>query len=115
VDDNPEVARSLDQLLGHKYEMIACSSYAAVEERFTARVDLVLLDIKMAPIDGLVMYGLVRSRNPSVHILLHTAYPGDASVVRTMGMLEVDGWLTKGDYSLRDLEDAIERTLKTRR
>lgn len=112
VDDNPEVASSLMQLLGDKYELIACSSYAAVEKTFDERVDLVLLDIKMAPVDGIVIYGLVRSRNPSVHILLHTAYPGDASVVRTMGTLEVDGWLTKGDYSLRDLENAIEGTLR---
>jgi CheY-like chemotaxis protein len=111
VDDNLEVIEALRQILQEKYTIVACSSYAEVDGRPTEDIKVVLLDVKMAPKDGFSVFSLLRQRNRDVRIIFNTAYPGESVVASQLRELEADGYLTKGEYSLVELEEAIERAM----
>ena len=111
VDDNAKIIEALSSVLQSKYDVLACYSAAEVEQRFTDDIRLVILDIKMAPDDGMAIFSLLRHRSERVPIIFHTAYPGNSEIVGRMRDLASDGCLMKGDYSLVDLEEIIERAL----
>lgn len=114
VDDNIEVIEALRQILQQKYTVVACSSYAEVELCPTLDFKVVLLDVKMAPRDGFSIFSLLRQRNQHVRIIFNTAYPGESAVASQLRALPSDGCLTKGEYSLGELEEAIERAMNRR-
>lgn len=113
VDDNPMVAESLRHVLSGSYQVVACSSYAEVKERLTADVRVVLLDVKMTPVDGLTMFALLRDLRPDLRIVFNTAYPGGSDVVTKLKELRPDGMLWKGEYSADDLEQFLARVLES--
>ena len=111
VDDNMQIIEALRDVLPGKYAVIACCSAEEVEARFTEEVRLVILDIKMAPVDGVTMFSSLRKRSERVPIVIHTAYPGDSEAVARLLDLAPAGFLLKGDYSLQHLEATLERAL----
>ena len=111
VDDNMQIIEALRDVLPGKYAVIACCSAEEVEARFTEEVRLVILDIKMAPVDGVTMFSLLRKRSEGVPIVIHTAYPGDSEAVARLKDLAPAGFLLKGDYSLQHLEATLDRAL----
>jgi DNA-binding NtrC family response regulator len=114
VDDNLKMLEALLSVLQEKYDVVTCCSAAEVEKRWSDDVQLVILDIKMAPDDGVAIFSLLRRRSERVPIIFHTAYPGSSEIVARMRELTSDGCLMKGDYSLCHLEETIERTLSRR-
>jgi CheY-like chemotaxis protein len=112
VDDNIEVIEALRHILQYKYDVVACSSYAEVDRCRTEDIKVVLLDVKMAPKDGLAIFSLLRERNQRMRIIFNTAYPGDSEVASKLRDLDSDGYLTKGEYSTVELEEAIERAIR---
>lgn len=81
VDDEPLVLKSLEQLLMDDYSLMPVSSGA---EAVTAiqnggGFDAIILDIKMAKMDGLATADQIRKVNPSLPIIFYTGYPGDYS------------------------------------
>ena len=115
VDDNIKIIDALKDVLQGTYLIVPCCSAAEVELRFNSEIKLVLLDIKMSPDDGLVIFSQLRKKSEQVPIIFHTAYPGNSDVVDKMRELSADGFLMKGDYSLAHLEKTIERALGRRR
>src|SRR4051812_23458972 len=78
VDDNVKMIEALSRVLDGKYTIIACYSAREVDQRFNDEVHLVILDIKMAPDDGMAIFALLRQRSGRVPIIFHTAYPGNS-------------------------------------
>jgi CheY-like chemotaxis protein len=111
VDDNLEVIEALRQILQQRYDVVACSSYAEVDQGYTDHIKVVLLDVKMAPRDGLEVFSLLRQKNPRVRVLFNTAYAGDSAAAAQVRALDADGYLTKGEYSTAELEAAIEQAM----
>ena len=111
VDDNIEVIEALRQILQDKYHVVACSSYAEVDLCRPEDIKVALLDVKMAPKDGFAIFSLLRQRNQKVRIIFNTAYPGESAVVAKLHDLDADGYLTKGEYSMVELEKTIERAI----
>jgi CheY-like chemotaxis protein len=114
IDDNVEVIEALRQALEGKYVVVACCSHAEVERRLSdlsEEIRVVLLDVKMAPMDGFEIFARLKQRNQGVRIIFNTAYPGDSAAVARLRQLEPDGCLTKSEYSVAELEEAIERAI----
>jgi CheY-like chemotaxis protein len=111
VDDNIEVLEALREVLQRKYDVVVCSSYAEVDRYQTEDIKVVLLDVKMAPLDGLAVFSLLKQRNQKVRIIFNTAYSGDSEIASKLQELDSDGCLTKGEYSMVELEAAIERAI----
>jgi CheY-like chemotaxis protein len=63
VDDNPDNLEILGVLLSERYHVVSCASAAqALAEMDAVRPDVVLLDIRMRPLDGLQCLQAIRAR-----------------------------------------------------
>lgn len=81
VDDDPLVLEALYQVFLDDYEVITASSGAAAldQVRQHADIDTVVLDIRMAKMDGLETASAIRATAPSIPLIFNTGYPGEYS------------------------------------
>ena len=77
VDDEENLLLLLERILSKKgYQvMTAKNSYDALALLETRVFQLAILDIKMFPIDGVVLLGEIKSRRPAIEVIMITAYP----------------------------------------
>jgi DNA-binding response OmpR family regulator len=91
---------------GHDVETVASGAAAldAIERRAP---DLLILDIKMEPMDGLEALGRIRERHHHLPVIINTAYPAFKADFATWG---ADAYLIKsGDLS--ELKATVRRLL----
>lgn len=81
VDDDDLVLRSLKQVFMDDFEVsLASSGQEALDlVKNNTGIEAVVLDIKMAPMDGLETANRIRQTNPDIPIIFYTGYPGDFS------------------------------------
>jgi len=77
VDDEENLLLLLERILSKKgYQvMTAKNSYDALALLEARVFQLAILDIKMFPIDGVVLLGEIKSRRPAIEVIMITAYP----------------------------------------
>jgi PAS domain S-box-containing protein len=113
VDDEPGPRESLRMLLKSLYDVrVAESGPAALAEVARYRPDLVILDIKMPDMSGLEVLRRVKASDPSIEVVMITAYASLATVKQalTYGAFE---YVIK-PFSRADLEDVVRRALLRR-
>ncbi len=81
VDDDPLVLEALYQTFIDDYEIILAKSGIDAIEKLQGndKVDTIVLDIRMAQMDGLQTASRLKEINSYVPIIFHTGYPGDYS------------------------------------
>lgn len=107
VDDDSSVRATLEEILdleGYPVES-AKDGYEALQMVERTRPSLVVLDMRMAGLDGWSFAQKLRERGHHLPILVMTA---DQSARRWAEELGADGYLAK-PFDLTDLLDAIER------
>jgi two-component system nitrogen regulation response regulator NtrX len=79
VDDDPPVLAMLKELFTGEYEAIAVASGNEAVEAAREHPDLaaVVMDIKMAGMDGITAARHIRDLNTDVPIIFHTGHPGE--------------------------------------
>ncbi|MBI2204709.1 MAG: response regulator [Candidatus Rokubacteria bacterium] len=113
VDDELGPRESLRMLLKPVYEVrTAQSGRAALDEIPGFRPDLMILDIKMAEMDGLEVLSRVKQMDPAIEVVMITAYASLETVklALTRGAFE---YLIK-PFSRQELEDVVRRALLRR-
>ena len=113
VDDELGPRESLRMLLKPAYDVrTAQNGRAALEEIPRFRPDLVILDIKMAEMDGLEVLRRVKQMDEAIEVVMITAYASLETVklALTHGAFE---YLIK-PFSRHDLEDVVRRALDRR-
>ena len=113
VDDELGPRESLRMLLKATYEIrTAENGPAALAEMPRYRPDLVILDIKMPEMNGLEVLRRVKDVDPSVEVVMITAYASLETVRQalTYGAFE---YLIK-PFQRQDLEDVVRRALLRR-
>ena len=77
VDDEENLLLLLERILSKKgYQvMTAKNSYDALALLETRVFQLAILDIKMFPIDGVLLLAEIKSRRPAIEVIMVTAYP----------------------------------------
>jgi DNA-binding NtrC family response regulator len=77
VDDEENLLILLDRILSKEGYQVktAPNSYQALRLVENSRFQLAILDIKMFPIDGLALLSEIKSRCPSIQVIMVTAYP----------------------------------------
>ncbi len=81
VDDDPLVLEALLQTFMDDYEVVSASSGEQALEVVSSEADIetIVLDIKMARMDGLKTASMLKKISPDIPIIFHTGYPGDYS------------------------------------
>jgi len=81
VDDDSLVLEAMHQTFLDEYDVITAASgeegLAALEKY--RDVNCIVLDIRMARMDGLETAGAIRRRWPEIPVIFHTGFPGDYS------------------------------------
>jgi len=77
VDDEENLLLLLARILSKQGYQVATAknSYDALALLETRVFQLAILDIKMFPIDGVMLLGEIKSRRPSIEVIMITAYP----------------------------------------
>lgn len=113
VDDEVGPRESLRMILKPYYEVaLVESGEAALHGLTTFRPDVVFLDIKMGPMDGLEVLRRIKAQDPAVEVVMITAYASLETVksALTYGAFE---YLIK-PFSRQDLEVTARRALARR-
>ena len=114
VDDEIGPRESLRMLLKTHYQVAtADSGPVALRELPRFRPDLVIMDVKMPQMDGLEVLRQIKLTDPSVEVIMITAYASLETVRQalTYGAFE---YLIK-PFSRKDLEETVHRALGRRR
>jgi two-component system response regulator GlrR len=111
VDDDPDMLRLLSMRLGSAgYQVTAVgSAEAALAQLEIERPQLVLSDVRLPGRDGLTLFAEVRSRHPSLPVILLTAHGTIPDAVEATAR-GVFGYLTK-PYEAKELLDKIAQAI----
>lgn len=115
VDDNPDILEMLTVLLGENYSVSSCGSAAeALTVLEASRPDVLLLDIRMSPVDGLQCLEAIRampgySRTPAI-ALTAFAHEAERQAFLATGFQAV---VTKPILDPRELETLIDTLLNS--
>ena len=77
VDDEENLLLLLERILSKQgYQVVtAKNSYDALALLETKAFQLAILDIKMFPVNGVVLLQEIKSRRPAIEVIMITAYP----------------------------------------
>lgn len=112
VDDEEIVLKSISALLaGEGHETVAKLSVPeALEAMKEAEFDLLITDIRMAPVDGMELIRIVHERDPDFPIIVISAYTADK--VKDEGFKQgCSAYLSK-PFRVQDVLDAVNTSLK---
>ncbi len=115
VDDDQHVLASLSALLADDYVIVTALHGADAVEQVRQHSDLcaVVMDIKMAGMDGLAATREIGKIAPDLPIILHTGYPGEFDEFEIDQKSRPFDYIEKGDSSLkliRSIRNAVEAT-----
>ena len=96
VDDKPNFLVLVDRVLSKEGYRITTALDGRQALIYVDCVDFsfAVLDIKMAPIDGIAVLARIKKRSPSTHVIMVTGYPTEESRAECI-KLGADGYLTK--------------------
>lgn len=97
VDNDEAMRHSLEWLIGSSgHDVITYSSglHYLDDAVRDGRPDCVILDIHMPEINGLELYGILKTQYPDVAVIFITGYP-DQIMADQARMLELTGFFTK--------------------
>ncbi len=115
VEDEPVLARNLARSLermGHAVESVD-SGEAAVDQMKAQRPDLVLLDNRLPGMSGLETLQKLRADDPSLLVILMTAFATIDDAVTAMRLGAAD--FVRKPIGLAELELAVERVVQNER
>ncbi len=120
VDDDELVLEALRQTFLDDYEItLAISGEEALEMVSSDKeLDTVILDIKMAKMDGLETAAAIREINHDIPVIFHTGYPGDyseAEIDRKHRPFDYVGKNERPERLMRSVRNAVSfHRLRTR-
>jgi two-component system response regulator PilR (NtrC family) len=111
VDDEEIVLKSISALLkGEGHETVACTSVPdALEARKAETFDLIITDIRMAPIDGMEFIRIIHAEDPDFPIIVVSAYTSE-KVMEEGYRLGCSHYLAK-PFRVQDVLDAVDSAL----
>ncbi len=114
VDDEAGMRDFLTLLLeGQGYDVATAADGGEALRVFDERpADLVISDIRMPKMDGVALLGGLRQRDPSVPVVLVTAYASAESAIQAMKLGAVD-YITK-PFKVAEIKLVLDRVLAAR-
>ena len=110
VDDHPVVRAGLSSMLGTQPELQVVGSASSGEEAINMiqrdKPDVVLLDLRMAGMNGVDTLLAIKRTDPGIRVIILTSYETDEDIYRAV-QAGAEGYLLK-DTSLREMAEAIK-------
>jgi len=96
IDDEAHIRDTYNRLFRHYgFEVLTASNATQANEMLVQnKIDIVLLDIKMAEVDGSVLFGLIRTFHRNIKVVVSSVYPVDEQKERIEG---ADAYFDKSD------------------
>ncbi len=119
VDDDDLAREGLLEVFSDRYDVIAASSGPEAIDQVRQHDDLavIVLDIKMAGMDGIEAHYEIKAVRPDVAVIFHTAFPGDYDEQQIDETAKPHGYVVKGNSLVqleREVRNAAEHyVLKT--
>lgn len=114
VDDDAGVLGALRRVLSDRFEILACRSGAEAVSRHTDRVRCIVLDVKMAGMDGFSACTKLQELDPMVPVVFHSAYQDAKDPIEIINDHHPFAYVTK-DGDLQKLTRTIERGVRHNR
>lgn len=96
VDDERDVLELFKDLFKDKYEVETTQNgKIAMEMIYKNRPEVVLLDIKMAEMDGITVLQEIKKRDPSIEVVMLTAYGYDDKLINECIEKGAAGYISK--------------------
>jgi len=114
VDDNDSLRKTLSRELSENGYVVfsAANGREAINLVDAEKIDLVLLDIKMPELDGFEVLKYIKTKFPSLKVIMLTAY-ADLKNAMLSKKLGADDFTSK-PFDLVDLFSTIDRVLQNR-
>lgn len=112
VDDDEDVLTTLRVLLkseGHRVAAVTEGLEAMERLRSLEEIDLLVADLRMAPIDGLELIRVAREARPSLGIVVVSAYLDEKNIQRVKD-LGCDRYVRK-PFDIDEVLDAVRDVL----
>lgn len=108
VDDDDLARESLVELFSDRYKVVEASSGPEAIDQVRQHDDLavIVLDIKMAGMDGIEAHHKIKAIRPDVAVIFHTAFPGEYDERQIDQTAMPRGYVVKGN-SLAQLEREV--------
>jgi two-component system nitrate/nitrite response regulator NarL len=110
VDDQCLCRRGLSELLANSYDFDVLGATGSIDELRTmclAEPDLLIVDLRMKPMDGISLVTQLRSEGNTIPVVMLTMSDSDADLASAI-RAGVRGYLLK-DMSPEDVVDSIRR------
>lgn len=111
VDDDADVLRALKFVVQERFTVRTATSGAQALKAMDALICAVILDVKMANMDGFETCEAIRRHHQHVPIIFHSAYQDRRNLYDVLNQLHPFAFLTKGEdpaIVLKTLHDAVE-------
>lgn len=96
VDDNPMIFRGFIKLFEKKYHVVGVTSGYEALERINDLTHCVVMDVKMAGMDGFETYKRLEQVNPKTPIIFHTAFQSEHNLIEVLNTYQPYGYVEKG-------------------
>lgn len=96
IDDEAHIRDAYNRLFRHYgFDVLTASNATQANELLVQnKIDIVLLDIKMAEVDGSVLFGLIRTFHRNIKVVVSSVYSVDEQKERIEG---ADAYFDKSD------------------
>lgn len=109
IDDERDILDILESFL-KRSEKFGISTYAnpidGLSSVKSGKYDLVLLDVMMPQMNGMDVLREIKKANPSVKVLMMTAYSTQDKIIEC-NKIGAEDYVTKPFISLRDVENKV--------
>lgn len=111
VDDDRDILRGLEGLFSDRYNLVLCSSGSEALTAMNEEICAIILDVRMAGMDGFAVCEWLRARYPSVPVIFYSAYQDSKDPYRIINQYRPFAYITKGD-DISKLTDAVHLAVR---
>lgn len=111
VDDDRDILRGFEGLFSDRYNLVLCSSGREALAALNEEICAIILDVRMAGMDGFAVCEWIRVRYPSVPVIFYSAYQDSKDPYRIINQYRPFAYITKGD-NVSKLTEAVHLAVR---
>ncbi len=111
VDDDRDILRGIEGLFGKRYNLLLCQNGPAAIAALSDEVCAVILDVRMAGMDGFTVCEKIRASHPNLPVIFYSAYQDSKDPYRIINDFRPFAYITKGE-SIQKLVEAVDLAVR---